>query len=744
MSTFAELAALQTPGVAWLLKASSDGFVTTPYQFGTVAGALDGSVMCDPRIKKIGNLRRGLGSNHSVTASMIEIALNNIDGGADWLCDQSSFATVFKTRFKLYCYLYDPQNPSNYATKLLGVFACSDQPRRTADAVVLSLSDAALSDLASLARTPSLNDWLAITDANRPATLSNPSEVGAVPGLNYDTPMPLLFGTGWLPMVRVHKNAYVICAVRGSAGALAMGVASIATGDGRSIPEVAGINNSAVTIWTVRRTPDITVDGKVFHLLWVNIDLTGGAGDLFIKRIMTDEQFDAASKLDDPYQIHELVGPLSVQGFLFSQTLNAISAVTQPVNAATIARDIAENYSSGLAAADVAGLTFSALALARPDATASGVMTPTTRETLTPERELIVELTGGEVLPTLKSLADLGDFDLFFSWDGKLTCTAHLSDFATLTAGVSTLDETLLLGIAERIPSVGERWAPFNQLCVRTSDGLYGPFSDAAAILAWGRVVERTIDATWMQARTRWSGVGGDLRTYYVPDLWRFRPRLKGIVRPCLTVSTWLNGFDYEIGSYLTLAWSRGLLGTPYESGTVWRVEGITVNCDSASIELELVWVNDLTSSSSLPYLLDTEALLTRATGSGARTCTLTTGSSTIAFSSGSLSTDGVAAGDMVVIQDATEAATGFYRQRVVRVASITDTTHLVYTGSTDWSTGGPFTLETWKIQRGALTYPTSGGDYPSGGTMYGKVSDSTQATFFSNGSTKANLLEAG
>lgn len=754
MSTFAQLAALQTPGVAWLLQASSDGFSTVAYQFGTVAGKLDGSVMCDPRIKGLGNLTRSLGARGALAMSTVDFTLDNIDGGVDWLCDQSSFATVFKMRFRLYCYLYDPSNPSDSATKLLGRFSCTEQPQRTGDAVALSLGDATAGDLASLVRTPSVNDWLGITDANRPAALSNPTAVGSLPGFDFDTPLPLLFGTGWLPLTRVQRNTYVICAVAGSAGALAMGIDGIATKSGRVLPATIALTTppqTTATVWQVRRTPDITVDGKTWHLLWVEVDLTGTSTPatnveaIFLSGYYTADEQAALEKTSEVYAVHDIIGPLMVRGYLLSQTVNAAADMNSSIGAATIARNIIEAYSAGLAAGDVASAGFSAQALAHPDATASGVLAPTTRAVLSPGREVMLELTGGEVRSTLASLADLGNFDLAFNWAGQVVCISALADFAALTTPISALDETLISRIDERVPGSGERWAPYNALYVQTSDGLFGPFVDTDAVTAWGRTIARTVDASWMA----WGhDLYGGRVTTFLPNPSRFRNRQTGKIRPCLTVETWLNGFDFELGDYLTLAWSRGLLGTPYAAGTVWRVEGITVALGSAAIRLELVWVNDLTSSSSLPYLLDTEALLTRSTGSAGRTATVFDGSAVVTFSSGSLTTDGVAAGDMLVVTDTTEAATTFLRNRVVRVASVDSATQLTYAGSTSWGTGASsVAVESWKIQRGALTYHTAATDptnYPSGGTMYGKVSDSAQATFFSNGTTKANLLLEG
>jgi hypothetical protein len=130
-------------------------------------------------------------------------------------------------------------------------------------------------------------------------------------------------------------------------------------------------------------------------------------------------------------------------------------------------------------------------------------------------------------------------------------------------------------------------------------------------------------------------------------------------------------------------------------------------------VQLELVWCDDLREPGNLPYILDDETLYLVVAAGGGRTCTLTDGSITVSFSSGDLFADGVALGDVLIVQDATESAAAFKRNRSLIVVNIA-AADTIEVDVSDFGSGGPFTITTWKIVHGA--------DTTGRATYYGKT----------------------
>jgi hypothetical protein len=109
------------------------------------------------------------------------------------------------------------------------------------------------------------------------------------------------------------------------------------------------------------------------------------------------------------------------------------------------------------------------------------------------------------------------------------------------------------------------------------------------------------------------------------------------------------------------------------------------------------------------------------------------------------LTTMGVEIGDLIVLRDSSEAADAFARNGAWRIVDVTDsnTIEVAANDASAFPTAGSVVNADWSIVRGATTYHTAVSDptnYPSGGTMYGKQSESGT---FSDAST-ANLLQAG
>lgn len=680
----------------------------------------------EARIVKLGNLTKAFGPTNGLTATTLSVTLDNTDGECDWLSDRLTYASdAIKAEFVVALEVYDVANPVDNALKTLGLFVLRDPPRRTETVVELSLVDDALGAASQIAETPSVVDWIGITDANRPSwlvsTAINGSFRGSNPDFDWTAPLPLQFGRE-VPCQWVGRNCYVICAVAGSAGALPTGVAGITVFDqGIGLPATRArrLGATTQTVWTVRRTPDITKNGKTFHLLWVDVDLTDTSGgypvsglpDWFLSKTQNEATTygtQSAFDLFNYWEIHRLVQPVRAQGYLFSHLTDDVNPLVG-VHPTQVAVDLVESYAVATVPIDAA--SFTAARTARPGALAAGELSAF-------ESPSVLSVYGGQMNKALAGLGAAGLFDVFFAWDGTLTAAAHVADFDTLTATIPTLATEDVVGeISERIPGTGERNAPFNRLVAKTPNGQIS-IDASAEVASWEQVKAKTIDASWMGQRP------GRLIFYGLVD---------PTVRPVLTVRTHLNGLLYDLGDYLRFTWPREDVGDVY-TAAVFRVEAIRLDPESCTVQFDLVWVDDFFDGSVTPYVLDDETTSTRATGSGGRTVTLTTASTTVTFSSGNLVSDGVSVGDQLIVLDATEAADGFDRNRVLTITgSITATTCVV--DASDFGSGGPFALSTWEIRRSQLTYR-------SNATIYGKTSDANSQ--FGSPLVSANRLLDG
>lgn len=769
MSTFAEL--IVKPGVApaYYLGVSLDHGATISYVYSThwlpgVAASL--ALPTEPRISKLGPLNRAFGVDHGLASTSFEVELENTDGALDWISNRTTYATQAVASVWYYAvFVCDPLNPSDYQVQSLGYYQLKDPPARDGSRIRFTLVDKSLVDL-QLSDMPTVRDWMAITDANRPTFIAaayapagqqlDSSIAGAVPDFDIDAPIPLLFGSNALPIKRVQRNCYVVCSVAGSAGALPAAIDHVVLGNGSNFgPATNGatgstyapvLTNGAYTVWTARRTPDITKNGRTWHIIWLDLNLTNDPSADFgiIQSMLSNKGYNSEDTAKDFafYGIHDLVAPVSVHGRLLSHNTNDVTWLglsNSGLNAVTIAADLIGGYTRVAPSLDTA--SFARVLAARPEAKASGMVEVSTSLSTTNLGKSFRDLVDGDLIQALRAICQVGNFDVFFKWNGEIACAGSLSDYASQTATLASLDEALFDGtVSERIPGKGERGEPYNRLFVVIGSKRYGPVDDASAIATWGKVVPRQIDGTWMQ---NFDFIGSANFANGAPQFPNIEARFKSLggstVRPRLTVRTFLNGLAYELGDFITTSWSRGLLAGPYTSA-VFRVEGITLDPMTNSVQLELVWTDDLRTSGNLPYVLDDETLSTRASGSGGRTATLTTGSNTVTFSSGDLLADGVTAGDHLIVLDSTEGATLFARNVALLVAVVTDATHLAISStysSNAFGAGGPFVLSTWEIRRGALNARANS-------SVYGKVGDSTHAGKFSDNSTNAYKLLDG
>lgn len=747
MSTFDQLSGNPAAGALFYFAVSLDGGITyTKIYTTSVWENPAAGFVWEPRLKQIGNFTRELGPDRGFVASSMNITLENTDGGVDWVCDRSSYQSQgIKSVWKYICTLWDPLNQADYDSKTLGYFTLMEGPTRNNTTVEITLVDAGLGKLSQLSATPSIRDWAYATDAGRPFTytkLVDESSKEHVPNIDADAPSPLMWGTNLQEVRRVYGNCYVICAVPGTAGALPASVDFVRLKDFWGITPVitsTAQNRNAINVWTVRRSADITKNGKIWHLLWFNLDLNdyqnviGVAGGQFtdktIRNMLVNRYKPDKPELPD-YTAHALIAPVYVQGGLLSHPANDLNALWD-IPASKIAYDIVtkclDNIPTVIGYSAVAASRSTFLASGRIDQGVDRVMNAFGGTTL-------LQLTNGDAIQELRALASTGQFDLFVDWSGQLNFIARAADYASQTATVSTLDETMVADVSERIPSVGERNAPANRTFVRYGSRLMGPLDDATAIANYGRIVPRTVDGRWLLTNRIYStnpttsDMGGLRPTPEALD--QFRSNDISTIRPTVTVVTGINGLSLELGQYTLFTWRRGTIGLPYTSA-VFRVESISLASLEGKTQLQLSWADDLRDPTKLPYILDDETLSVRL--NQVYFCNLTTGNFTVLFTSSvtpNLNTDGVVPGDVLLIGDSSESATGFQRNRTLIISAVSGSS--VTVDKNDFGTGGPFVATFWKIYKGALTSNRE--------SFYGK--SCTGAGLFSNGSPANRILE--
>lgn len=769
MRTFDELAAMPGVGCIYYFDVALDPTAVNPYtlRYATEWFSSENypsSLDSQPRIAALGGLTRALAETRSLTSSTITVTLENSDGGVDWIADQATYLTqAIQSEWRLTCLLYDPAGAvgDDYAVKVLGIFTLMDPPTRNSATIEITLSDQLLNRLDM--DTPSIADWCGITDANRPFTLAQllnpsrppstykPANPPAIEPFDPYTPLPLAWGWGDVELTYITTSVFVACVVPGTSAGLPTPFSqTIRQSDGFVIP--TGIYG-ATTLVTWRRSPTITKNGKDWHIMWAQIDFRGDteatpgdqhahiqrAASYFARRGYADPNADPGAndfdtkfaQVTDSFNYYQYAlefGPFTATGLeLLSH--NADDLPELEITAAQVVSDILTQCVR--IPLTVSGV--SSVKALRP----VPVIKKLYRSSTSYDNGSWRELSTGETVSELRKLCEVGNFDLFFKWDGTAAVNALGADYTSQSATLASLDETLISSITERIPGMGERNAPVNRIYITSGGETYGPLNNAGTVQAWGRVIARSIDGSWMpRSLGRLAITPNSVHTVdpvfadYVRREVAPRADDTSVARPTLHVVTGLNGLSYELCDYITVTWTRGDIGSPYLN-SVFRVEGIALSPFDGRVELTLVWCDDLRKAGNLPYILDDETLYLRKTASGGRTCTLTDASTTIAFSSGSLITDGVLAGDVLIVSDPTEAATAFKRNRTIRVVSITDATHFVGDVS-DFGSGGPFVITAWTIQKGALTSGRA--------TYYGKTCGVTGN--FYDGSPANRILE--
>lgn len=764
MSTFAQLAALGAgTGFAYLLEGSRDNFATTHYAYSTHDGLFGGSTAYDARIVGIGDLQRGFGNDGVMAASTVSVTLSNIDSELDFLFERTnSLVKVFKIRWRLKIAIFDTSNPSDLATKTLGVFTNLDNPTRTAEHVTLQLADDTFGYAAELAIPPTWGEALA----------------GSVNTGTTEPPVPLAFGTGTFPAVPAPfavtdtSIPLIVCATTDTSAVDASEIDHIElNGPGLTQPiwlrmdattrTSGGVGGGLEPLWVAGKTGSITKDGRTWKVLYVTLYVDNLRRWLFTEypSAFSATKSDSAVVLTvastTPYSVEEFnsyVMPtltFTASGPKFSSR-TYVSNVTPTIRAPDIAYDLLRYYSRGLGSSEVNAASFTAASAAAP------LFFFRSTYYFSNFTESVDQVVGGRggtgrlgngLAPAAKGalakcISDLcqgGFFDVVTDWSGQFVAFVLANSFNLQASSATQVDETLMGSISDRIPSQGERWAPYNRIVFQKNGRI---IDNITAISDWGVVLTRTINDSTTDFDPALSGVDFGLTSFGGLEV------LESKVRPIISFDYPLDALNWELGDFIAVTWSRGASGIAAWSGSIFRIEAMTLRPERGNISVEAVCIQDLVDT--LPYLLDDETLLVRTKPMSADLLLYTDSGYTFASTGVGLNffTMGVQNGDILVLRDSTQAADVFSRNRAIRIDFLDDDFTLVLdTADTSGIPAAPSTVTVanadWSIVRGATTYPTAVSDptnYPSGGRMYGKQSES--GTF--SDSTTANVLQGG
>lgn len=735
-------------GLAIRLDVSLDNWTTVNYRYGTHGGKLDGTNYYDARVAKIGTLNRGLGQGGIAAAATLDVVLDNTDELADWLMDRAT-ADALKARFRLYLVVYDtavPDLSANSATKQLGEFVAMDFPRRDEANIKLTLADDVLGFLGEQFVTPSLRDWAAdagSTTANCPMKETAGNTFVFQYSLDENTQAPLAFGSNPIPAIPIGgppeafsdaaalTRGLLVCCTTDSAAPGANTISQLwieseapLTTTGlyrqvfRHIWAVPKTNSAGSTIWSAKKSQALTVDGKTFYVLYVEVGIQL-LYDFFNFGVSTGGT--AGEEVAPPYAIwHDFFNTLN-----FAVLGDSYSERNGSHHAAMVIRDLVTHYAKD---GSLDRLNQAAFLTVKNQyyAPVSGVIWPSRDN--------------ASMRDHISAICASSGLDIFGDMGGSISCTvAGLHDYASQTATLLAISEERIADVEEWIPSQGERGAPYNRIkYTNAKDSPFypaaistGPFDDpGGTVTTWRRILVREMDESW-----------SDL-ALTSKNPWASRDHVEAKIRPRLRFTTTLEALQLELGDYFQLSWTRNLGASDPYSNAIFQLEGMSIDLTEMRVELEALWRDDLRSDK--PYLLDDENFLVRVSAAGGRTCNVADSSSAVAFSSGSLIADGVAAGDILVLKDSTLAADNYTRFRALRILSRDSASQLTVTdGDLDFDAPSGVNVSDWTIYRGHTTYHTAASDptnYPDGGGMYGRCANTSTGTY-SDATTPHRLL---
>lgn len=789
----------------WGVEVSDDNFATIDYRWATHSGDVEGSFF-EERLISIGTIQRGLGSGHLPVASSTTIAVDNTDFGADWLNDRATVVSyLFKARFRIKCGLGTPGDGVAVLTQKVGTFACLDFPKRADGIIQLSLADDSLGSMSDILVPPTFRDWF--EDAGTTTSNSPFGSVSFDPRMimDYDLPMNLQFGRGPFDYC---FPACTFIVDRSSGGAADFGVAegfaaghrkyiypimvcatlsasAVATTDvirlegiyredvltdhyskaqkgPLDIPKtVIGPGGVTQTIWAPYKTETLTKDGNSWKILWVAFDVIAYMAWLLgiasPASLANTKPLLPSSPDYPPAQIMLAGNAPTATTWPWNDTATYFAAFDRFVaygspmsgitgnttqygaeNPVNILQDLVGSYSE-LGSGNVDTTRFARALLVTNMVAAGGVFFFNTKRQTDGLNGSPSAYGIGVLRQTLADVASSCDVDVFLTMDGKAAVVTQGADFETQTTTFPTIDEERINGVSDYIPSQGERWSPYNRIMLRAGGGkLVGPYdAPDGGVASWGRVLTRVIDTKWWW---NFNHLNGGAESLY-SNIWN-RRNVESVVRPIISFTTDIGVLALEIGDYFRMSWTRGGENSVYDE-SLWRLESVAILPETGAVNVTAVWMDDMLDYQ--PFLFDNETLIVRSAPAFGQTLTVTDGSADVDRSAGSFITDAVAAGDIVRMRDTSEAATTFFRNRDIRVLSVTSATRIVVDGDLDFGTAGAHVIADtdWKIVRGATTYHTAVSDpanYPSGGDMYGKATDS--AGDFTNATPGNRLLD--
>lgn len=781
MSTFAELCALPNPGFAILVDVSTDRFVSTlsvsgvEQKWSTVAGFFNNpsANFYGGGIASVGRLQRSLGTDGMPAAGTCSLVLDNTDGAFDWLTARGTVATMLKARFRVYVAAFDPANPGDNQVQLAGTYTPLDNPQRDESRVFLELADDVLSDAADLALTPSLKTWLdhaSTTSGNTPWAASS-GTLG--PGVEWATDqlatLPLAFGRVKVPLLRIVRgplelHPFAICCTTDVAvpettpDAWIEGIESANFGP---VPRGSGL----FQLFYLRRSPfNISRDGKSWRIWLAEFNVTSMLASAWVMNDVLGGEFGAPSsssavsvdKKAFTDAFFSKLGQLWCTAFpLSAHTYSPVSAVggsnslpTANVLCVDAARDLLQQYCRGSIIVDVP--SFDAVAAHAPNARVAAHVGSIGQRVSKPLEQTGVIAEAGQVRGILQGLCQAGSFDFTTLQAGQVRALANTATYEAYVGAAALsaqrLDETRMVADSLRVrtPSQGQRWAPYNRVFLEVgsaggnlSPGRNGPYDHDANLTAWGRPFTRILNAEYADVSQTLGNAFSIINDEGFPRVSEHFP-VESIVRPVISFRYGLEALELDLGDYFILSLTRGgntgFLDTYVD--VMWKTEALNLIPDTGQVEVTAVWAGDVLSD--VPFLLDDETAITR-TSSATLGSGNTASDDTFKLVSGSFVTAGVAVGDILVLQDSAEAEEAFDRNRGVRITVVTAIELTLAESITSTAT-----VATWKILRGATTYPVAGDPgYPDGGRMFGKAADDSADGEFSD-STLANKMLGG
>jgi len=771
---FADVAAQDGIGWAWLLDVSFDNFATVSYRWSTFS-CLVGSNQYEARIpqKGLSRLARAFGDENTIRAGDITVSLDNTDYGADWLVDRSTVASqVFRARFKLTLLVYPPGQFSSYQTKVCGTFKALTFPSRDRERVTLQLSDDTMGFFADALSSPTIREWIEDAGSN---INTNPlfESFGPTPAPNsdWDTPMPLAFGQGRLicfPAALDLSSDYVppgeategmlnspmtgfraimVCATTSTADVIPtdlrqlwgvfgedtmMGSSKWADGAGTTIsipktyttphdtPSDIGPRDYTFTIWEPQKTQTLTKDGASWKLLWVKFNVDAyklwfqASRKISVGGTQTDGSTTAVAYLVPQAPGSVLQSRAKMFGAFshFQVTGSGFSGRTNTSVAGQTGIDVIRDLISYYSHGSASDVDTTRFDAARQmcPVGVSGI--------LMPQRPVTTRFRYSPQAPPANALTNghlqqaLQDICQSADLDLAMTWDGKIAVFSSYFS-FANLTTTRVVIDETRGNNVIER--------IPSKGQRWSPYNRVYVVDPSGVPhgpfdnPDASVDWGVVLERTlhgKWSYPFAPSEALYTQNVWFSQRRIESLVRPVIQFVTDRDGLQLDLGDLFDFTWSRGG-GTsgPYNA-SVFRVESITVDPDTLAVGIEAVWVDDVRSV--YPYLLDLEALTVRVASSAGRTVNVMDGDTEHTFSTGDLTTDGVVEGDVLVLLDATQAQNVFTRFRALRITAVLDAVTIETSGDPlpcDFSSPGGANVATWEIRKGALTYPTSSSD---------------------------------